>query len=75
MGAYRTDSFNDIIHLASFIQGRGFFTNVEATRRQGIEAGVQYKSPTWLAYANYGFVDATYHLAGDYLLAQQSARR
>src|SRR5262249_58824125 len=42
IGAFRTDSFNDIIHEASFIFGRGFFTNVAATRRQGVEAGVQY---------------------------------
>jgi iron complex outermembrane receptor protein len=65
LGAFRTDSLNDIIHEASFILGRGFFTNVDATRRQGIEAGVQYRSPTWLAFANYSFIDATYQFTGD----------
>jgi iron complex outermembrane recepter protein len=65
LGGFRTDSLNDIVHLASFLQGRGFFANVPATRRQGIEAGVEYRSPTWLAYVNYGFVDATYQFTGD----------
>jgi iron complex outermembrane receptor protein len=65
VGGFHTDSFDDIIHVASFIQGRGFFTNVEKTRRQGIEAGAQYRSPTWLIYANYSFLDATYQFTGD----------
>ncbi|MFL6951675.1 MAG: TonB-dependent receptor [Xanthobacteraceae bacterium] len=65
VGAFRTDSLDDIIHVASFINGRGFFTNVEGTRRQGVEAGAQYKSQTWLAYANYSFIDATYRFTGD----------
>jgi iron complex outermembrane recepter protein len=65
LGAFRTESENDIIHVASFIQGRGYFTNVEGTRRQGLEASVQLKAPTWQAYANYSFVDATYQFTGD----------
>jgi iron complex outermembrane receptor protein len=65
LGGFRTDSLNDIIHEASFILGRGFFANVAATRRQGLEAGVQYQSPTWLVYANYAFIDATYQFTGD----------
>ena len=52
--------------MASFIQGRGFFTNVEGTRRQGLEAGVQVNGrATWLAFANYSFIDATYQFTGD----------
>jgi iron complex outermembrane receptor protein len=65
LGAFRTDSMDDIIHVASFIQGRGFSTNVEATRRQGLEAGLQVKTQAWLAYANYSFLDATYQFSGD----------
>src|SRR5262249_22259905 len=65
LGAFHTDSFDDIINIASFIQGRSYFANVEATRRQGLEAGVQLKTPTWFAYANYSFVDATYQFTGD----------
>src|SRR4029453_563182 len=55
LGAFRTDASNDIVHLASFLQGRGFFANVPATRREGIEAGVEYRSPTWLPTSNNRF--------------------
>jgi iron complex outermembrane receptor protein len=64
LGLFRTDSQNDIIQVASFIQGRGVFQNVAATRRQGLEAGAQYQSAQWLAYANYAFIDATYQFTG-----------
>jgi iron complex outermembrane receptor protein len=64
VGAFRTDSTNDIINVASLIQGRGVFQNVEGTRRQGFEAGANYRSRTWLIYANYAFVDATYQFTG-----------
>src|SRR5262249_22498618 len=55
---------NDIIQVASIIQGRGVFQNVPATRRQGLEAGAQYQAPPWLFYINYALVDATYQFAG-----------
>jgi iron complex outermembrane recepter protein len=65
LGLFHTDSFDDIIHVASFLQGRGFFTNVEKTRREGLEAGVEYRSEAWLLYANYAFLDATYQFTAD----------
>jgi iron complex outermembrane receptor protein len=64
VGAYRTDVTDDIITTASNLQGRGFFQNVPATRRQGLEAGAQYTAPRWMAYANYSFIDATYQFSG-----------
>jgi iron complex outermembrane receptor protein len=64
-GVFRVDSDDDIIFLASTIAGRGYFTNVEATRRQGFEAGLQYKSPSLLVWASYSYIDATYQFAGD----------
>jgi len=64
-GLFRTDISNDIVNLASVIQGRGFFQNVAGTRRQGLEASVQYRSSQWLAYAGYSLVDATYRFTGD----------
>ncbi len=64
-GLFRTDITNDIVTLASVIQGRGFFQNVSGTRRQGLEASVQYRSSQWLAYAGYSLVDATYRFTGD----------
>lgn len=64
VGAYRTDVMDDIITTASNIQGRGFFQNVPATRRQGIEASARYTAPRWMVYANYSFIDATYQFSG-----------
>ncbi len=62
---FRTDSTDDIINVASIIQGRGFFQNVPGTRRQGVEAGIQYHSTQWFAYAGYSLIDATYQFSGD----------
>ncbi len=64
-GMFRTDSDDDIINVASTIQGRGFFQNVPGTRRQGLEASIQYQSSQWLAYAGYSLVEATYRFSGD----------
>lgn len=64
-GLFRTDSTDDIVNLSSIIQGRGFFQNVPGTRRQGVEVGTEYKSPQWMVYANYSFIDATYRFTGD----------
>ncbi len=62
---FRVDSSNDIINVASTIQGRGVYQNVDATRRQGLEAGVQYFADRWFAYANYSYIKATYQFDGD----------
>ncbi len=61
---YRTDSDNDIVALASAIQGRGYYTNVPMTRRQGLELDANYRWGSWNAFANYSFVDATYRFEG-----------
>ena len=63
-GLFRTDSSNDIINVASVIAGRGIFQNVPATRRQGLEAGIEYRAPKWIVYANYSYTDATYQFSG-----------
>jgi iron complex outermembrane receptor protein len=64
LGLFRTDSESDIIQVASVLQGRGVFQNVPGTRRQGLEAGVNYQTPQYLVYANYALVDATYQFTG-----------
>ncbi|MDE1150769.1 MAG: TonB-dependent receptor [Azospirillaceae bacterium] len=64
LGLFRTDSDNDIVALASTIQGRGYYTNVPSTRRQGVDASLTYASERWQVYANYSFVDATYQFTG-----------
>jgi iron complex outermembrane recepter protein len=63
--AFRIDSSDDILNVASQIQGRGVFQNVAATRRQGFEAGANFQSAQWLVYANYSFIDATFQFTGD----------
>ncbi len=64
-GLFRTDLSNDIINVASIIQGRGVFQNVAASRRQGVEANAEFRSKKWLTYASYSFIDATYQFDGD----------
>ena len=61
---YRTNSHDDIIALASAIQGRGYYANVPETRRQGLEIGGTYRRGPLTAFANYSFVDASYRFAG-----------
>ena len=64
VAAFRTDSINDIITVASAIPGRGVFQNVEATRRQGLEASAQVTAGPWSAFFAYSYIDATYQFAG-----------
>ena len=61
---FRTDSDNDIVALASTIQGRGYFTNVAATRRQGVDLMGRFTAEGWSTYVNYSFLDATYQFPG-----------
>jgi iron complex outermembrane recepter protein len=61
---FRTDSDNDIIALASTIQGRGYYTNVPLTRRQGVDLTTDYQGQGWSAYLNYSYLDATYQFTG-----------
>jgi iron complex outermembrane receptor protein len=63
-GFFRTETVNDIISLASTITGRGYFANVPATLRQGVEAGATFRTADWMVYANYAFIDATYRFSG-----------
>lgn len=60
-GLFHGTNEDDIIPVTSAVsQGRGFFQNAGDTRRQGIEAGIQYQETRWSAYANYALVDATF---------------
>jgi iron complex outermembrane receptor protein len=62
---FRTDNDNDIVALASAIQGRGSYANVPKTRRQGVEASAEFTAASWMAYAAYSHIEATYRFAGD----------
>jgi outer membrane receptor protein involved in Fe transport len=57
--AYRTDVRDDIFFIASTVTG-GYFQNIGATRRQGLELALQWTGSTGArAYANYGYTHAT----------------
>jgi len=58
-GLFRTDLEHDIYGVATSISS-GFFENIDATRRQGIETGLAYKDETWSLFVNYSLVDATF---------------
>jgi iron complex outermembrane receptor protein len=60
LGLYRSNLDDDIIFVNSVTLNRAFFTNVDQTRRQGVDASIQYKTPRWSAYAAYTYTDATF---------------
>jgi outer membrane receptor protein involved in Fe transport len=60
-GVFRTENTDDILAIPSpVLQGFGFFQNVGATRRQGIEAEVTLKSKVLQFFASYALVDARF---------------
>jgi outer membrane receptor protein involved in Fe transport len=66
LGFFRTDLSNDILQVA--VPGnaaRGYFVNVPATQRQGIEVSAEYVGERLRLYANYALVDATFQFRGD----------
>jgi iron complex outermembrane recepter protein len=60
LGFYRSNIDDDIIFVNSVTLNRAFFTNVNQTRRQGVDANIQYKAPRWSAYAAYTYTNATF---------------
>jgi outer membrane receptor protein involved in Fe transport len=57
---YRTDVRDDIFFIASTVTG-GYFQNIGATRRSGVELAFQWRGPAGLrAYTNYGYTRATF---------------
>jgi outer membrane receptor protein involved in Fe transport len=61
VGAFRAKNTDDILAIPSNeLQGFGYFQNVGATRRQGIEAQVTLTSKALQLYASYALVDARF---------------
>jgi iron complex outermembrane recepter protein len=57
---YRTDVRDDIFFIASTVTG-GYFQNIRATRRSGVEVALQWSGRGGArAYANYGYTRATF---------------
>ena len=59
-GLFRTESDDDILFVNSPTVGRAFFRNVGTTRRQGVEAGADFRAGRLRVYADYAFTDATF---------------
>ena len=57
---YRTDSANDILLLATDINGFGYFQNSGTTRRQGADLNFGYTDDNWKLSASYSYLDATF---------------
>jgi outer membrane receptor protein involved in Fe transport len=61
LGGFRATNYDDIVAVPAVGRtGFGYFSNVGRTRRQGLEAEVNIKSPTLQFQASYAFVDARY---------------
>jgi outer membrane receptor protein involved in Fe transport len=61
LGAYRTDLRDDILNVPDPVQqGFGYFQNVGATRRQGLEAEASFKADKFSLLASYAYIDATF---------------
>jgi outer membrane receptor protein involved in Fe transport len=63
-GGFFTETDDDIIALASTIQGRGYYTNVPQTRRLGAEFSAEYATERWQLYGSYSLIDATFQFNG-----------
>ena len=63
LGVFRTDLSDDILLVQSEIQGRGYFRNSGDTRRQGIEAGVNWRDERLALALDYALIDATFRTA------------
>jgi len=59
LSAFRTNLDDDIYGVATSVS-TGFFQNIGSTRRQGIEAALNYQAVAWSACINYSYVDATF---------------
>ncbi len=60
---YRTTLEDDLVFAVTETGGAGFFRNIDETRRQGVEVGLNGKWEIVRWFVNYGFVDATYESA------------
>ncbi|HUB14892.1 MAG TPA: TonB-dependent receptor [Acetobacteraceae bacterium] len=60
VGFFHTNLDDDIEFVQSTILGRGFFQNVGATRRQGVDAGFHVSGRRWKAWAGYTYTSATF---------------
>ncbi len=60
LGLFRTKLEDDLLFTTTQSSGAGFFQNVEETRRQGIELGLNGLISRVAWYMNYSYIDATF---------------
>lgn len=60
---FRAENHDDLLFLASEQSGFGYFANVEKTRRQGVEVGVNGVAGRAAVGAGYTFLGATFQAA------------
>ncbi len=66
IGAFRNDLANDILQLSTpGNAARGYFVNVAATRREGVEIGAEYTRGDVSVYANYALLNPTFRFNGE----------
>jgi outer membrane receptor protein involved in Fe transport len=58
--AYRTNASNDILLLATDINGFGYFQNAGTTRHQGADLHMGYTDEHWKLAASYSYLQATF---------------
>ncbi|HUB10594.1 MAG TPA: TonB-dependent receptor [Acetobacteraceae bacterium] len=60
LSLFRSNLDDDIEFVQSAVLGRGYFQNIGATRRQGLDAGFRLKSQRWTAWFDYTYTNATF---------------
>jgi iron complex outermembrane receptor protein len=60
---YRTDAANDILLLATDVNGFGYFQNAGTTRHQGFDLHISYNDTRWKLSAGFSHLEATFQSA------------
>lgn len=60
MALYRTDLKDDLLFIVTETGGGGFFQNIDKTRRQGIELGLNGAWDRFSYFLNYSYIKATF---------------
>ncbi|MGH6871955.1 MAG: TonB-dependent receptor [Rhizomicrobium sp.] len=60
LGIYRTGVADDILLLATDVNGFGYFTNAGRTRHQGLDASLGWHDEHWRTRIAYSYLDATF---------------
>lgn len=65
LSIYRTVNRDDILFRGAELAQRGYFSNFDRTRHQGVDFSATGRFGAWSARLNYSYLDAVYDAAGD----------